>query len=156
MDIDNSGQLNREEFEAVVMVLFGNVMTRVAIQYSFTLLIVPLIAQLMLYGIMQLLNYVFGIIATLDEHNAFFKHIEMTLETVWKTTTDYWATSIPLPVIAAVEKAQDLLGAIPESIWNTIPLTLLSTVLCLVLVPWSLLKIDGFFQGLADRPKAAK
>ena len=155
MDIDNSGQLNREEFETVMMVLFGNVMTRVAIQYAFTLLIVPLIAQMLLSGTLQFCNYVHGTIAALNVHSAFFNNVEVTAENAWQTAGDFWSTSLPVPLIEAVRRVRELLSAIPESVWNTIPLTLLSTVLCLMLVPWALLKIDDFFQGLADRRKAS-
>jgi hypothetical protein len=156
MDVDNSGHLDREEFEAVMMVLFGNVMTRVAIQYAFTLLIVPMIAQLLLDRMTWLINYAYHIVATLDEHNELFKTIELNLEHVWKTSIDFWAPLVPGSVYQGVDNVQELLSAIPDSVWNTIPLTLLSTVLCLILVPWTLLKIDDFFQWLADQPNAVK
>ena len=48
MDADDSGTLDKEEFEHVMMILFGNVLFRIVIQYSLTLLIVPLLAQLIL------------------------------------------------------------------------------------------------------------
>jgi len=156
MDTDQSGYLDREEFEAVMMVLFGNVMMRVAIQYSFTLLVVPMIAQILLDVIMQIVNHAYTIITTLDEKYELFNRIESSLEHILKSTIDFWKTLIPLPVTRGLGSVQELLELIPESVWNTIPLTLLSTVLCLVLVPWALFKIDEFFQGLADRPKMAK
>ena len=54
MDMDNSGTLDKEEFEQVMMILFGNVLFRIVIQYSLTLIIVPLFAQMILDVLYQL------------------------------------------------------------------------------------------------------
>lgn len=151
MDTDNSGHLDREEFEDVMMVLFGNVMMRVAIQYACTLLVVPMIAQQLLNGILWVIGYVTHIITTLDEHNSLANTVELTLEHVWQTAVNFWAPLIPAVVIQGTEKVQEVISAVPESVWNTIPLTLLSTILSLMLIPWSLLKIDDVFQWLAER-----
>jgi uncharacterized membrane protein len=136
-----------------MMVLFGNVMMRVAIQYACTLLIVPMIAQAVLNGIGWLIQYAYHIISTLDEHNALANTIEVTLEHVWTTAIEFWSAQMPRQVDDAVDVVRGWISAIPESVWNTIPLTLLSTILSLMLIPWSLLKIDDFFQRLADNGK---
>ena len=52
--MDNSGTLDKEEFEQVMMILFGNVLFRIVIQYSLTLIIVPLFAQMILDVLYQL------------------------------------------------------------------------------------------------------
>jgi hypothetical protein len=156
MDEDHSGHLNREEFEAVMMVLFGNVMVRVALQYILTLLLVPMIAQYLLNEYARLVEVIYCIIATLDEQHPLFNAIELTLEHTWKTAIDFWSPMIPVVVNRAFDKVQGFLSAVPDSVWNTIPVTLLSTVMTLTLVPWTLIKIDDFFQRIADRSNAAK
>ena len=150
MDTDGSGHLDRDEFEAVMMVLFGNVMMRVAIQYACTLLIVPLIAQAVLTGFNWLVDMTSIILLTLDEHN----FVELTIEHVWRHAMHFWSSKLPSVVHKTGDVVHGWVQAIPDSVWNTIPLTLLSTVLSLMLVPWSLLQIDDFFQRLAERSNA--
>lgn len=155
MDADQSGSLDKEEFEAVMMVLFGNVMTRVAIQYACTLLIVPMIAQALLDGLYWLSGKTYEQITTLDEHYDLANTLELTLENAWAQATEFWQEKVPGTLQegagAAGAQLQEWIDLVPDSVWNTIPLTLLSTVLSLMLIPWSLLKIDAFFQALADR-----
>eukprot|EP00934_Nitzschia_sp_Nitz4_P008389 Nitzschia sp. Nitz4//scaffold190_size42200//9286//10336//NITZ4_007388-RA/size42200-snap-gene-0.86-mRNA-1//-1//CDS//3329540132//8379//frame0 len=154
MDADRSGSLDRDEFEAVMMVLFGNVMMRVLIQYACSLLIVPLVAKGILDGIYWCIERVYVIITTLDEHYKLANIIEVALEKMWDRAITFWASKMPsfLLVLGAklLGMANDALEAVPDSVWDGIPLTLLSTVLSLMLIPWSLLKIDDFFQKLAD------
>lgn len=156
MDADGSGHLDKEEFEAVMMVLFGNVMMRVAIQYACTLLIVPMIAQGLLNGMLWIVHSICTMISTLDEHNSLANSIELGLEHLWHHAISFWSAKLPTFVHTAGSVVHGWLQAIPESVWNTIPLTLLSTVLSLMLIPWSLLQIDDFFQRLAERSNNTK
>lgn len=160
MDADQSGSLDKEEFEAVMMVLFGNVMTRVAIQYACTLLIVPMIAQAVLDGLVWLTGRAYQEITTLDEHYDLANTVELSLEGIWANASKLWDERVPEPVQDGLVKVgtqvQEWINLVPESVWSTIPLTLLSTVLSLMLIPWSLLKIDAFFQSLADRGSTDK
>lgn len=43
------------------------------------------------------------------------------------------------------------LREIPQEKWGSLPLTFLSTILALIIVPYSILKTDDFFQFLANR-----
>ena len=45
---------------------------------------------------------------------------------------------------------QSMVDKIPDSVWSTIPLTLISTILSMMIVPWTLMKIDDFFQYIAS------
>lgn len=156
MDSDGSGHLDRDEFEAVVMVLFGNVMMRVVIQYACTLLIVPMIAQAILSTITGTIQFVYLLIATLDERNSLANSVELLLEHLWHHAITFWSSKIPSFVYSGVEVVQGWLDAIPDSVWESIPLTLVSTILSCMLVPWSLLQIDDLFQRLAESSNAKK
>jgi hypothetical protein len=151
MDTDNSNSLDKEEFREVMMVLFSNVLLRVTAQWSMTLLIVPLLAQKVLDGICWLFNVVYGIITDLDEHSSIANRIELSIEAAYA-----WILSrLPGPLLFVADAVHDGISFVPEHVWNTIPLTLLSTLLGLLAVPWLLFQIDDFFQYLADR-KAKK
>ena len=156
MDQDGSGSLDREEFEAVMMVLFGNVMLRVAFQYACTLLIVPLIAKSILDGFIWGIYYLYGVISTLDEHSQLADTVEMSLERIWSEAIAFWSDKVPVQLLTAGDVISGYLSAIPESVWNTIPLTLISTILSMMLIPWTLMKVDDFFQGLAENKGGKK
>ena len=166
MDVDNSGRLDRDEFENVIMVLFGNVLTRVLLQYVCTLLLVPLIAQYILRGIIGSIYYAYETITTLDEHSAVADNIEVTLETIWSEVCEYVNSILFYPIAMSsiwddihniipdivwtyTDKIVDIISSIPNSVWEGIPITLISTILSIMLVPWSLMKVDDIFQSIA-------
>jgi hypothetical protein len=151
MDQDGSGSLDRDEFEAVMMVLFGNVMLRVAFQYACTLMIVPLIAKAFLDGIFWIIHAIYRVVSSLDEHSQLADAVEVSMEHIWAEAVKYWSAKIPESLVSASGVVSGWLGAMPESVLNTIPLTLISTVLSMMLIPWTLMKVDDFFQGLAEK-----
>jgi hypothetical protein len=67
----------------------------------------------------------------------------------YATVSDYW--HVPEPLWEYYDKIGDVFAMIPEAVWNTVPLTLMSTVLGILVVPWTIFKIDDFFGYLADR-----
>lgn len=156
MDVDQSGSLDREEFDAVMMVLFGNVLLRVLFQYACTLLIVPLIAQTILTGIVRGIKTSYQFVSSLDEHSLIADVVEVELEQVWEDVTTRLRDLMPEQVHKLGTFLWKYIDAVPSSVWNTIPLTLLSTILSLMIIPWSLMKIDDFFQSLADKAKKEK
>jgi EF-hand domain pair len=151
MDRDRSGTLDQSEFNQVMTVLFGNVLIRVLTQWSMTLIIVPLVANLFLDGIQGSILWILTFISNLDEHSSVADRIEVSLETSWQCL----AATTPAPLLHFLMQLREILSFVPESIWESIPLTFISTVLGLVVVPWLLLQIDAMFQAMADRRKAA-
>jgi len=157
MDVDNSGHLDREEFEAVMMVLFGNVLMRVLFQYACTLLLVPILAQYVWKGLCWLIQWVYTMITTLDEHSKVADAVEVSLESIWNDAVLFWKELLPwekvIPtfVYSIQNTLQGWLAAVPSSVWDTVPLTFISAILSLMLIPWSLLKIDDYFQSIADK-----
>ena len=65
---------------------------------------------------------------------------------------NYWIHHLQ-PVL---RQALAQLEMVPESVWESLPLTVISTVLSLIIIPWSLLKIDDFFQNMADQSAKRK
>jgi hypothetical protein len=150
MDLDGSGTLDRKEFEQVMMVLFGNVLLPVIFQYSVTLLIGPLLAPVILNGIGTAFRFTVAQLSQLDQYhalNVLFHGGLVILATIWhvlwhRLILSYTPTM--LQTMAGFLMRQ--IGKIPDSIWNMLPLTFLSTILALVVVPHSLMKIDDFFK----------
>jgi EF-hand domain pair len=158
VDVDGSGTLSREEFDAVMMVLFGNALLRVAFQYSCTIVLVPLLAQQLLSLVVWMLTKIIvTIVNTLDEQtggdlgdsfdDAWDKFTTLVLSV---TPTRFWDNAVVSTLF------HGFIQKVPASVWNAIPLTLVSTILSMMLIPWSLMKIDDYFQALADRKKLGK
>ena len=98
MDIDNSGRLDKDEFENVIMVLFGNVLTRVLLQYACTLMIVPFIAQYILKGVINGIFWTYETITTLDEHSDVADSIEVTIETIFHEIYEFINHTVFYPI----------------------------------------------------------
>lgn len=147
MDRDKSGSLDRVEFREVMMVLFSNVLLRVLAQWSLTLIIVPLVAAQILNVVYLIGGAVYNLIANLNEYSEIADKIELALE----ATSEKLINALPDAVLDIFSKMKSLLELVPQAMWDTIPLTLISTILGILVVPWIIFKIDDFFQYLADR-----
>lgn len=145
--MDDSGSLDRTEFREVMMILFSNVLLRVIAQWSMTLMIVPLIAQYILNLIDFLWNYGLGIIMHLDDHSVIFDAIEIFVE----DTRDKIIELTPNIIKSVFGVMAAIIQKVPDSVWNTVPLTLLSCILGCIAVPWMLFKIDDYFQHVAHK-----
>jgi hypothetical protein len=152
MDLDGSGTLDRTEFRNVMAVLFSNVVLRVLVQWSMTLMIVPWVAQAMLTGILQLVALVVATIETLDEHSDVANSVELTIE----DASAWCLAHSPPSLLSVADRVSAILAMVPESVWQAVPLTLLSTILGIVVVPWCIFQVDDFFQRLADRKAKQK
>jgi hypothetical protein len=151
MDVDGSGTLDKEEFGQVMMVLFGNVMMRVLFQYACTLMIVPLVAKALLDGVISAINFGCIFVSNLDEHSQWADSVELAIEHAWSHAIAWWGVKVPAVVQEAGTVVYGWFHMIPAGVWSTVPLTLMSTILSLMLIPWSLMKIDDFFQIMAER-----
>jgi hypothetical protein len=154
MDTDNSGSLDQEEFRLVMIYLFGNVLIRVLVQWGMTLLIVPLVAQYILDGIYWMIDAVYDFITTLDEDYVFADNIELLIESIWTK----FVTLLPDFVVSKALLCASLLDKVPDAVWNSIPLTLLSTILGIAVVPYIIFSIDELFTNAAKakRTKISK
>ena len=133
------------------MVLFSNVVLRVLVQWSMTLMIVPVVAKMGLDVLVRAVQWGLDFIATLDEDYELAEDMELTMEAAWDKVVR-WAPEV---VVRHASNAYFYLAMIPPSVWEALPLTILSTILGIVVVPWCIFQVDDFFQTIADR-RAAK
>jgi hypothetical protein len=91
----------------------------------------------------------------LDEHSQFADTVEVSLETVWEELMDFLHSHITVPAVVSnvTSTLKGYAQAVPSTVWNSVPLTIVSTILSLMIIPWSLMKIDDFFQSLAEKNK---
>jgi hypothetical protein len=158
MDTDGSGQLDKEEFSQVMMVLFGNVMMRVLFQYAATLMVVPLLAQTLLNLLFVTSDLIMGGWLLPWIWNKVVVDPDTPTPVVDEVLMRYWNLMVgkvmeesPAFLLRAGNSVKDVFDMVPESVWNTVPLTLLSTLLSMMIIPWTLMKIDDYFQSLADQ-----
>jgi Ca2+-binding EF-hand superfamily protein len=149
MDVDHSGTLDRDEFREVMMVLCSNIFTRVLVQWSMTLMIVPLVAQYMLNALYLIHATFWNVVTDLDEYSPVMDNIELAIE----SARDAIASKLPRVLVATYHLIMKLLDKVPTSVWNTVPLTLLSCVLGCLAVPYMIFKIDDYFQEVAEKKK---
>ena len=141
-------------------VLTSNVVTRVLVQWSLTLLIVPMLAKAILDGIVNAWMYGYDRFTELDN----IEEIEEQIGYLAGNATEYfevtvqpWLIRTTPPVVAKyAQQAWDIIDDLPETVWNTVPVTILSAILGVLVVPYSIYKIDQFFDWLAERNKTKK
>jgi hypothetical protein len=114
-----------------------------------TLIIVPLVAQYILNAMYFINDHFWSFVMDLDEYSPMMDRFELWLEGV----RDGWIAKMPFILITLYHKLADILNKVPDSVWNTVPLTLLSCILGCLAVPYIIFKIDDFFQSLADDRK---
>jgi len=147
MDADGSGALDKEEFREVMEVLCSNVFTRVMAQWALTLLIVPLVAKYILDG----LAFVFGFFWTKLQDLDQYEDLEAVVMEKVYAGQDWAVQKLPAVVITYGEKAKEIIDSVPAENLATIPVTLLSCILGCLVVPYTIFKIDEFFQSMADK-----
>ena len=115
MDVDHSGALDRQEFHEVMTVLCSNVLTRVMVQWSMTLVIVPLVAQYILEGIYWLNGHFWALVMDLDEYSPMMDRLEVFIEKV----RDEALNKMPEFLCKWGNKVMEILEKVPQSVWNT-------------------------------------
>eukprot|EP00978_Attheya_sp_CCMP212_P016100 scaffold41918_cov45-Attheya_sp.AAC.5 len=151
MDEDKSGSLDETEFCEVMKLLCSSVLLRVTIQWTMTLMIVPILAQYLLDGIQFLIGFVAVAIAGVD----IIENLWSALVTFTEDEIAYVSSFIPGMIKATGSKLYELLCMVPESVWEVLPLTLLTCILGCLAVPCMLFKLDDHIQNLAEKKKVA-
>jgi hypothetical protein len=149
VDVDGSGTLSKEEFDAVMVVLFGNALLRVAFQYTCTIVLVPLLAQQILTVVTMMITNIYRYASSTVTDNT---QVDEFGGAVWEKFVSLTPTALDNVVVTIYHYVQK----VPPSVWNALPLTLTSTLLSMMLIPWSLMKIDDYFQSLAEKKKLRK
>ena len=160
MDTDHSGTLSEDEFEQVMLVLCSNIVTRVILLFSMTIVLLPICAR-----------YIVSLLATLYNSKQQILSLPLSpyLTAFWNFLTNQISNKrhiiiIMDPIFNSVKFVWNslynctafLLGKIPKSVMDTIPFTIVSSILGSLLVPWCLFKIDAFFEYMARRKRSGK
>mmetsp|Transcript_21521 Transcript_21521/g.26624 ORF Transcript_21521/g.26624 Transcript_21521/m.26624 type:complete len:215 (-) Transcript_21521:32-676(-) len=156
MDVDSSGTLNRGEFQEVMMILCSQIFSRVIMQWSLTLLIVPMVAQ-------YCLDLAFNVIECMQRYATQMDVlVEMTsflygrILQMIATVSILWDQYSPPLIKKIMGHAKDVIDIIPDDVWETFPVTLVSCIMGCMVVPYTILRIDGFFSSLADKKSKKK
>lgn len=178
LDTNRDGTLDKGEFQSVLALLMGNVVSRIIFQFVCTLLIVPFVAHTILEKSLDGYVYVHGIATEL--FLPVFLEYQPLLEVAlgWDLITRFASTFFAIATDAirnswivvrlfdsmegqvqfVAEKyyafaafVLETIAVVPQETWDSLPLTFLSTVLTLIMVPYSIVKTDDFFRFLANR-----
>jgi Ca2+-binding EF-hand superfamily protein len=148
MDDDKSGFLDKAEFREVMMVLFGNVFLRVIVQWYMTIIFVPLLANYIVTQSGVVFELMTEFVLNSEEYSVIRNTIELSFEDR-NYVAEVFEKLHPI-VQTSAHQVQTAFQSIPESVWDSIPLTLVSSILGLVAVPYVIFKVDDFFTWLGD------
>ena len=139
VDADNSGHLDRKEFGTAMQILYGQVFTRIVIQWTLTLILVPITTK-------HVIKY-----TTLFFHamHEFWKDIDDDLDPVQRLLWKLWESWLYYS-----PEALDQVGAICWLVFNKIPWMsmppiMLTVAQTSVALPWVLTHVEDFFRRAA-------
>lgn len=139
-DSTGTGGLDRGEFRRVVMVLFGNILARVFVQYTLTIIVVPLVAK----SVLEFLTW--------DSQRFwdFWTKPKAVRQLGRELTLDYfmdWSVaSMPSTRRTFFTKLYYFVRVGSDEFWETFPLTFMTILLGLVIAPFGLYYFDDLFQ----------
>lgn len=156
MDVDHSGSLDRPEFIQVMTVLCSNVLTRVMAQWTMTLVLVPLMAQYILSAILWAITFCSMKLTELENYDEIIDSYDDLVANAKDWIVEQLPAGILLHIDTMSSTFSDLIDSVPKSVYSTIPVTLMSCILGIIFVPYTIFTIDEFFASLADRKKKEK
>eukprot|EP00536_Pseudo-nitzschia_multiseries_P002361 jgi/Psemu1/183341/e_gw1.31.105.1 len=164
LDANHDGSLDKEEFRSVLALLMGNVVARIIFQFVCTLVIVPLVAATVLekagLGWSKLVEVVVPAwekYEPLLEVAVGWDLVKEHAEAALSGASDYLQTIEPLKdaSIVVADRWETIVAApireVPQETWDALPLTIVSTMLSLMIVPLAIHKTDESFQFLAQK-----
>lgn len=144
LDIDKSGELEREEFACAMTILCSQITSRVFIQWTMVLMIVPFISKMILDCLVNLIWILRSIWIKVDQYEEFTEYVETFARKMVTTIFELMPS-----------KVQQLLATLPVDIMSSIPLTIVSSLLGTILVPYLIFKCDEAFHKMAAKKKNA-
>mmetsp|Transcript_25030 Transcript_25030/g.28950 ORF Transcript_25030/g.28950 Transcript_25030/m.28950 type:complete len:502 (-) Transcript_25030:250-1755(-) len=188
LDTNQDGTLDRTEFQNVIALLMGNVITRIALQFVCTLVIVPFVATTFLFKMNDLKQFMTGTVIPLfhdEQYQSLFyeKYLPLFQMIIgWDILTKYVAENeysqlmvdkyhgiindvlnsnnntvvvvtqtVTNSFQVMVDKYHELMHQIPEETWSSLPLTVVSTIVTMMILPYTIMKTDNFFQFVANK-----
>eukprot|EP00537_Pseudo-nitzschia_pungens_P005931 CAMPEP_0172360534 /NCGR_PEP_ID=MMETSP1060-20121228/4546_1 /TAXON_ID=37318 /ORGANISM="Pseudo-nitzschia pungens, Strain cf. cingulata" /LENGTH=404 /DNA_ID=CAMNT_0013082557 /DNA_START=420 /DNA_END=1634 /DNA_ORIENTATION=+ len=158
LDTNRDGSLDKTEFRNVLVLLMGNVVARIVFQFVCMLVIVPLVAATVLDSVGRGWTTLTGIVVPLWERYEPLVEVALGWDLVKKYSVaalGYLQSIEPLHAAgsAVAELWESFVAApvrdVPQDTWDSLPLTMVSTMLSLMIVPMAILRTDGAFQFLA-------
>jgi hypothetical protein len=137
LDVNNSGVLEFEEFTSGMKILYSMVLTRIVVQWSLTLLIVPVLSECMIDWCNN--NPYIHFLRNVDIINMIYQ----SLFQVWTKIISYMP---PQHAISA-----DTLHKISLTIWKRLPLTLIMSIQTSLILPYLLSHVENLFLWTTDR-----
>lgn len=137
LDVNNSGVLELEEFISGMKILYSMVFTRIVVQWSLTLLIVPIISEYMIDCCNN--NPYIHFLRDVDIFNMIHQSL---LFQVWTKLISY----MPRHAMAS-----DALHKISLTIWKRLPLTLIMSIQTSLILPYLLSLVENLFIWTTDR-----
>ena len=139
VDTDNSGTLDRKEFAIVMQILYSQVFTRIIIQWTLTLILVPITTK-------YILQFTTLFLVVVHE---FWKDIDDDLDPLQRLLWKLWAIWLHYS-----PEALDQVGAICWLVfckipWKSMPPVLLTLAQTSVALPWALNHVEDFFRRAA-------
>lgn len=144
LDQNGSGTLDFEEFGVVMTLLVSHIMTRVVLQLSMTLMIVPLVAQFVLEICVDVSRLMKIIVKEIDDAELLTERIYWFLMNVINFIIP---AGIKTALLAVGQKIDEI---VPDDAYDTLPMTIVSCFLGTLLVPLMLYKIDTFYDWVAS------
>lgn len=165
LDTNEDGTLDKCEFRKVLTLLMGNVVSRILFQFMCTLLIVPFLAKVILEKLLDGYGYSYGIVTeswlpVFREEYLPLLEMALGLDLISRYVIDPIqeigiADLVEVPTKFVAEKFDVLvlqpISEIPQETWDSLPLTVLTSILTMIIVPYSILKADDLFQFLAKK-----
>ncbi|VEU43950.1 unnamed protein product [Pseudo-nitzschia multistriata] len=179
LDTNRDGSLDKDEFRSVLTLLMGNVLFRIIFQFVCTLVMVPMLAQTFLEQVSFGWTWLVAVAVPLWKEYLPLLECALALDLVKKYSSlalsrgfELFETTVPLETIESIQKTiepiqntvleswETMVMAnvrdIPQETLDSLPLTIVSTMLTLIIVPYSILKTDEFFQFLARKISGGK
>mmetsp|Transcript_8015 Transcript_8015/g.14876 ORF Transcript_8015/g.14876 Transcript_8015/m.14876 type:complete len:534 (-) Transcript_8015:337-1938(-) len=142
LDTDDSGTLTKEEFTIVMKILYSQVFTRIVIQWTLTLMIVPLVSQYVIHYSKIIYSISHDFWKNIDDDIDPLQRLFYKLWSYFLHLTPEWMDDIGRSLWNAADK-------IPKGIWKSMPMTILTVGQTSVLLPFALSRVEEFFRGLA-------
>jgi len=139
VDTDNSGTLDRNEFKIVMQILYSQVFTRIVIQWTLTLMLVPVTTK-------YILQYTTLFLLAMHE---FWKDVDDDLDPVQRLLWKLWESWLYYS-----PEALDQVGALCWLIlckipFKSMPPVMLTVAQTSVALPWVLNHVEDFFRRAA-------
>ena len=144
LDEDKNGTLNNEEFTTLMTILCSQLTTRIILQLSMTLIIVPIMAQYIVDFFQFVAVVVTKILIKIDDAEVITEMIMRFLSRCWDGVLMF----TPPIIQSAMDSVSDAVG---DGLMDAMPLTVMSCLLGMIIVPWMLFKCDEFYNKVAIR-----